>query len=606
MTIPPAVSQIMSENTVYLLPSGCSGFLIRNPAGQPIGVQTAQHCGAMSQQDGDWGTNANGQPTVTFNSPMGVETGDTIDSLTDIGDITELALSAPTDATHDLALGALGDNSMPDVLANYNQMTPAQVAALQPGDVIYNSGWPQFEANNSGPRKREEFAMSVLGTSNITTTKGDNLNVLWAAVPESADGAECSFGDSGSAGFTLDQEGQPLIIGPLSGFDDFGLVLNQNDPAAAASARTYYENEFGVDLTGYSAVCSFDIGPLSTSSEVTAQVVAPEGPEGTPPPTPLENLEQQYTADFFNPDFTRQVINGMVVITGLKGSRYIDRPAVYYDPSGDGTTLLAWCGDGDASSPDSLHIQALLGNDALQSVSIYSDNDGQTDPDLINSTGAVAPSNDTQPGTPGFTDANGLHFGIYNTDNPLSNDPATDASQSTLSIVNGQLRVNLVSNPYRNQEADEAAAVTAFNNPNAAKQVINGTVVLPVGSEETGTVINRPYVYYNSDDGSVVVGYSTTKDGGQLDTYYYPSPSDILFYPDSTADPVTVATLTGQVSFQGDPSGQTDGGYVTTYGYSFGQQVVNPPTDLTTGAAYQIVVNADGSLSMAPATKGGG
>ena len=579
-------------DTVRLPEMGCSGFLIRNTTttGEPIGVQTAQHCGGVSQgETSNWLAGANGEPIIPYDAAVDVETGDVFGNMTDIGDIGQFALSSPEDRTRDLALGALEDQSIREVSADYPQMSPEEVAALKPGDVIYNSGWPADQVNNPGPRKRQAFAMSVLGTTTVTTTKGDTLNVLIAAVPESADGAECSFGDSGSAGFTVDSDGRPRIIGPLSTFDDFGLVLNHDNPTEAASARLWYENEFGVDLSGYAAVCGFAIGPLSPSTEVTPQVSAPEDPNFDP----LTILERRYEADFFNPDFTRQVINGLVVIDGLKNSQYIDRPAVYYDPAQD-VTLLAWY---DPSAPDNLDIQAFYGSDSLRSIAIYSDNDGQIAPDLISSTGAVTPNEDTWPGSPGFTDTSGLHFGEQHFINPLKNDPATDLSQSTLSVVNGQLSVDLVPNVYHNQEVDDAAATAAFNDPGSIKEIVNGGVTLPIGSESLGTPVDRPYLYLPGD-GSAVVGYSTTKDSGQLDTYFYPSLSDPKFYQDAENDPVTVKPVSGPVSFQGDPSGQTDGEYVDATGFGFGKLLTSTP--LKPGPTYEVVVGKDGSLRMQP------
>lgn len=274
LTVPPEISQIMSDNTVYLTESGCSGFLIRDAESQPIGIISAQHCGLEASQ-GHRSVDANGNTTVGFGGePFGVETGDNINSLTKVGNIGEFALDAPGDNTHDQVLGAFKGHSIEDVIANDPQMPPDAIAQLKTGDTIYNSGWPVNQPENSGPMERQEFAMTVLGLETITTISGLTLQVLTAAVPESKDGAECSWGNSGSVAFIPGPNGQPWIIGVASAFNDFGSLYNQGRPEVAAQVKAYYEDKFGVNLNGYAGVCSFSYLPPSTSigGEVLAGV----------------------------------------------------------------------------------------------------------------------------------------------------------------------------------------------------------------------------------------------------------------------------------------------------------------------------------------------
>jgi hypothetical protein len=273
--VPPNVSEIMHNNVVYLPDLMCSGFLIRDENDVPIGISTAQHCD-LRNQDGHWRTNADGQTVLNFGgSTFKVMIGDSLDQLTSIGEVSQFLLGPKDDNTRDVALGVFAGHTAEEVAARYAEMSISNINQLRKGDVIYNSGWPVNQPMNPGTMQRQEFAMSVLGQEHWSIDNGEELQLLIAAVPvESNTGTECSWGDSGSAGFIVGVDGKPTIVGTFSAFNDFGMLYNKNKPSNAAAEQDFISNTFGVDMTGYSGVCGFSFEEPSVSDSLAIPVAS--------------------------------------------------------------------------------------------------------------------------------------------------------------------------------------------------------------------------------------------------------------------------------------------------------------------------------------------
>ena len=427
LSIPAEVSKVMHENVTYLPALGCSGFLVRDAAGEPIGTWTAQHCNLL-QKNGHWDNYASegSQSTINFFSTLGVRTGDSMSDLSLVNDIDQFVLNAPDDMTKDQAFGVFPGHTAQEVLANNNQMSADEIANLKTGDVIYNSGWPVNQPGNAGMLERQEFAMSVLGTDTVTVTTGQQLKVLLAAVPETKDGAECSWGNSGSVAFTPGEGGTPRIIGTASMFNDFGLLYNKDKPDDAAAVRTYIENKFGVSMDGFAGVCGFAYeSPSPDNGMVVAKAMAPVDFELTP----LGKLEKQFTKDFFDPTIKRHVIDGLVQFNGGKGSFVVDRPLITYDAASN-IALVGWYASETSSN---LVMQAYYGNDGLSSLKVYQH--GDNPPSMIDSVGEVTANNDKRE----FTDAQGLEFGM-----PLDIDQPSTTTVDNIVIKDGQVSLEPV------------------------------------------------------------------------------------------------------------------------------------------------------------------
>ncbi len=581
LTIPPEVSQIMDDNVVRWSPIGCSGFLIRNPDNQPIGMITAQHCGLRAT--GDYRTvDAGGNIVLNFGVNVFAETGRDINGLTSAGQIGEFALDAPGDKTMDQAIGAFEGQSIQDVIANVPQMSPIEISQLKTGDVIYSSGWPVDQPENSGSMERQDFAMTVLGTQTITTTDGYTLEVVTAAVPEDKDGAECSWGDSGSVGIKV-VAGQPRIVGVLSGFNDFGLLYHKHDPEQGLALKAYYENKFRVNLDGYAAVCSFAYLPPSASvgGEVFANVAGSSGSPETRPATSIEQFEQQYTSDILNnPNSLKQVIDGQVQITGAKGSYAIDKPLITYDAKDD-LVFLGWRGaDGN------LQLQPFK-QDELGAISIDS-LDGQTPPAMEWFGGSVTPTGDGA----AYVNNKGEVFGQFDPSAQLTG-PAVDG----LAVESGTPELEPVAS-VQGEAQDLQAAQAQFNDPSFDRVFVNGTTVLHL-DDGSNIAVQDPYLYYNPADGNMVVGYAD-QFTGQLATVLYGPEASLNFESDEpgTPDfPPNIMPISGNVTF-------VSGGdcFIDDQSTVIGQQI-----PLSNSAAYTYALKyEDGQLTFEPSHSGVG
>lgn len=263
----------MNENVVYLPALGCSGFLIRNQSDVAVGVLTAQHC-SMLASEGRQSTGSAGEVQLDFGQPVLAQTGNSINGLTTVGEINQFLLNSNNDNTRDEALGAFAGHSIDEVVASYSQMQASNADMLTMGSVIYDSGWPVNQPNNPGSMERQDFAMSVLGPTNWNVSSGEKLDLLLAAAPLTHDGSECSWGASGSGGFVVSPEGKPLLVGPLSAFNDFGTLYNSGNPTAAAEEMSYIQSSFWADMSGYAAVCGFSVEPPSMDAGAfVAQVI---------------------------------------------------------------------------------------------------------------------------------------------------------------------------------------------------------------------------------------------------------------------------------------------------------------------------------------------
>jgi hypothetical protein len=266
-SLTPDIVALMRENAGSMIVPPCSGWVIRDGTGTPVGILTAKHCGLLPSE-GNLSTGSDGQPQVTFSQPVDVYVGDhfgtpATTAMTVVGTVTSFYVD-PT-STDDVAVGIFsGQDPMSVVALAQSELMPAdQVAALPEGTVAFEAGFPEYQPRNTGPLAREDFAMSVLGPDvwtvvDLSGNVTEQLSVLVAAVPLSPDGSECSQGNSGSALFVVGPEGQPELIGVASAFTDWGDFYNADDPIAAQGVLSEFETKFDVALGGYAAVCGFN------------------------------------------------------------------------------------------------------------------------------------------------------------------------------------------------------------------------------------------------------------------------------------------------------------------------------------------------------------
>lgn len=407
-SVPEEVEKIIASETLYM---GCSGSLVRDESGNVLGGSTAEHCGFRGNQQPRI-TGTDGQKYMVRPYGKEIKTGADLDNMETVATAKQLILPAEDDTAHDLAF-VVADGATPeDVLKNYRYLSAKEIGELNRGETVYLGGYPADQDNNDGPIKRQAFATQVLGEETITLTSGETMKVITTVMRSSADGAECSFGNSGGMGFVMrevvQQDGTvknvPISVGTLAGFNELKPDTFAT-PDQAAAARAYYEYKYNVVLPeDAAAVCSFEYAVPSPENggEVVNLVDSYEQIPGY-----IDGLKQKAREAFLNPEVKKDVIEGYIpTSTGESKDGYdlLKNPAIYIDTQSWRAILTAR----DPSQPDEL-LTIDFGD--YWNIRVY-DEVGTGTVEVISTSGALSPSATEQ----NFTDENGLEIGEIITD----------------------------------------------------------------------------------------------------------------------------------------------------------------------------------------------
>lgn len=276
LLVPAQVEKVMQQNTVVIPKLGCSGFLLRNSRNSAVGVVTAQHCSLLVSKNNSYLAQVNNQTVLEEQGLVEAYTGNTPKSLSLAGNIDKFVIGREAfNKDTDIAIGSFRGHTIAEAEKSYKAMSLTEngINELKPGQVIYNSGWPVYQSNSPASMERQSFAMTYLGNADWSEADGLNMKLAVAAVPASKNGAECSWGNSGSAAFTLDSNGKPKIIGILSAFGDFGFLENKNNSVASKEWKTYIEQKFHISMNGFAAVCGFAYQTPTRSNSEQVNVI---------------------------------------------------------------------------------------------------------------------------------------------------------------------------------------------------------------------------------------------------------------------------------------------------------------------------------------------
>lgn len=260
--------EYLRTDTVYLpFMNGCSGFLIRDADGNPIGASTVQHCGLRTETTPRI-QGSDGKLYAVMSQPLDVKNGEDLNNLRTVGIAESVIVPNTGDPSHDLALIVFKGSTKEQVIASYTA-TLANATELQPGQKIYTSGFPLAQPNNlTGDTRRETMETTYLGPAIILTTNWQNIPAKMVGINKNADGSICSYGDSGAEGIL------PLVaqnpdgtykyvarkLGTLAAYDDFRpasestIVLAGYDGPAVRKERA---GQTGYNLEPYEGACYF-------------------------------------------------------------------------------------------------------------------------------------------------------------------------------------------------------------------------------------------------------------------------------------------------------------------------------------------------------------
>lgn len=258
--------RITKENTVKLpFANGCSGFLIRDDSGNAIGVSTAQHCG-LRPENLSRIRGTDGKLYAVPNGPLTVMQGENFNDMREIGEVETAILPVEGNVTNDRAILTFKGESSQKVL-DADRKGLVDPAVLTPGTQVFIEGFPTSQPNNNSGVIRSQFMTSTyLGPTTVYTTTGQELPLQMVGMNANADGAICSFGNSGAEGVV------PIVIqnpngtqkvefkklGVNSAFDDFrGPELNTvgyDGPLVRADRELFS----GFNLKNFAAWCGLD------------------------------------------------------------------------------------------------------------------------------------------------------------------------------------------------------------------------------------------------------------------------------------------------------------------------------------------------------------
>ena len=415
LVVSKEIEKSLSENVVYVPEIGCSGYLIRElSTKQPIGLEIADHCSFEGTNHFDNSLNRlkdeKGNNYINFKKPLQVQTGDKLDQMKTINYIDRVMAPAQNDKKLDLVIAAFKGHSPQEVLDAYKNsaLTEEELENINNNDKIIISGWPVKQTNKDGQMHRQSFALNVLGRGVANTTGGKAINVLWTAVKKNKAGAVCSFGASGAEGRVFTEVGSKVdgkSAWTLVAFDDLIGDVN-GTKEQAAQTKAYWENQFGIDLSPYGAVCAFGnkTPDANNSAAIIKLILSIEQIPGHGRKALLERARKE----ILNPKAKRTIVDGYYAYSPpetAKGGKFkwIYRPGVSVDTV-TGSVVVSW---NEPGKPSNLHQEYI---DNSEFLTFYKGRPTDADPKLVVSKTAVRSV--TNGKVPYFKDRSGITFGV--------------------------------------------------------------------------------------------------------------------------------------------------------------------------------------------------
>lgn len=421
--IPEAVVEIMRRDTLRLSISGCSGEAIRDKNGQVIGATLAAHCVNTAPIRG-----TNGKYYVELPSLDEAQTGDQLSQLTTVATLDTYLLPSLKDKNHDLALAVALGRSPQEVIDAYRRgaLTETQIRNLKIGDRAYLSGWPDYQPGSKEAKRRQLFALSILGIGRALTSHNKVIPVVWAAVPPSQDGAECSWGNSGGELFVI-RNGKKLSVGTLAHFYDLGSSgINGVGVPGGPTMKQSRQNAVAICAFAYRLSTPEQGGLVVHAVESTNQIPGYQGPE--------EAIDNAH-AKFNDPNYSKTVIDGTVVINALSGKggppQWIERPVLFHDYEHHNTIIVS------AADAEDKAIFRYFSDDDLSALTFFPNQTlTQPQPEFMLSSGKIDYLTDSSGESLGwFVDERRLPFGIEHT-----SAPELSGSAYILRVIGGNLK----------------------------------------------------------------------------------------------------------------------------------------------------------------------
>lgn len=434
--IPEAAAKAIRRNAARLTELGCSAWLIRGAHDEVDGIITAVHCN-LTDSEAPRIVGSDKQQYIVERNPIKAQVGERVGHMKTVAVIDEFVLPGTPeypDTNHDLALGVAKGHTAQEVIKDYKRDV-LPIAKLNPGDTLYEGAYPVAQPANGNHMKRQAFRLTVLNKG-LKPVGYDKVAVpmLFASMPATKDGAECSYGASGSVSFAMIR-GKSRPVATLSYFDDLTGSLGEyttapqprKTPIAAICGFSYQLDQ---PRTGNNDWNNF--GSIVKTKRTTAEI-----PGYLTPEQMMDSARRQ----FENPNIGKTVLNGSLSMPNLKGgpdtpafNKLIERPILFHF-STPATTLIA---EADPTEPDNLRIN-IFSDLSLGAAQVFSDNPDQNS--FLQTSGPIEYRQSDSANPEGsFIDETQQQFGVQTTHDP-------DYSKPSYRLAYGQDGFSLESSP---------------------------------------------------------------------------------------------------------------------------------------------------------------
>lgn len=287
--VPTIIQDYINSNTVVINALRCSGALIRNAQGVPVGALTAAHC--IDSPDADklnpLVKGGDGNTYIVSATPITLETGIDSTNLQTVGTVQEFVIP-PRGIGIDQALALLPGSTPQEVISDYQQeelSKQERVQLKQNKTTIWVAGYPYTQNGDSaGNMILQELPTTYIGEDIIPAASGAGLEPVMAATAKTdTNGAFCSWGLSGGEGLVTQvirlangvkqqvvrSVGNFSIFAPFKGLKEKGGSMKSISEADALSNIPYYDATFPkANFKGVNAVCSYAYKSIGSAYQI--------------------------------------------------------------------------------------------------------------------------------------------------------------------------------------------------------------------------------------------------------------------------------------------------------------------------------------------------
>jgi hypothetical protein len=122
-------------------------------------------------------------------------------------------------------------------------------------------------------------------------------------------------------------------------------------------------------------------------------------------------------------------------------------------------------------------------------------------------------------------------------------------------------------------QADIETARSLFKDPNVTKMVLNGTVKIYSGKDDTTSTFNKPFMSINSETGDITLGAMREGVPDNLYLFHMGHFSTLPVFCEDSETAIPLLHATGEIHSQADETNESNGLFVGDNGVEFGKEL---------------------------------